>query len=70
MRNEFTAVIQRDGPWWVGWIEEIPGVNSQGKSREELVENLQSALREMLELNRAEARKAAGDDFEEVRISA
>jgi len=70
MRNEFTAVIQRDGPWWVGWIEEIPGVNSQGKSREELVENLQSALREMLELNRAEARKAAGDGFEEVRISA
>ena len=70
MRNEFTAVVQRDGPWWVGWIEEIPGVNSQGESREELMENLQSALKEMLELNRAEARKAAGDGFEEVRISA
>lgn len=70
MRNEFTAVVQRDGAWWVGWIEEIPGVNSQGESREELMENLQSALQEMLELNRAEARKAAGDGFEEVRISA
>jgi predicted RNase H-like HicB family nuclease len=70
MRNEYTAVVQRDGPWWVGWIEEIPGVNSQGESREELMENLQSALREVLELNRAEARKSAGDDFEEVRISA
>jgi predicted RNase H-like HicB family nuclease len=70
MRNEFTAVVQRDGPWWVGWIEEIPGVNSQGESREELMENLQSALKEMLELNRADARKAAGDGFEEVRISA
>ena len=70
MRNEFTAVIQRDGSWWVGWIEEIPGVNSQGESREELMENLQSALREMLDVNRAEARKAAGDGFEEVRISA
>ena len=70
MRNEFTAVVQRDGAWWVGWIEEIPGVNSQGESREELMENLQSALKEMLELNRAEARKAAGDGFEEVRISA
>ena len=70
MRNEYTAVVQRDGPWWVGWVEEIPGVNSQGESREELMENLQSALREALELNRAEARKSAGDDFEEVRISA
>ena len=70
MRNEFTAVVRRDGAWWVGWIEEIPGVNSQGESREELMENLQSALKEMLELNRAEARKAAGDGFEEVRISA
>ena len=70
MRTEFTAVVQRDGAWWVGWIEEIPGVNSQGESREELMENLQSALKEMLELNRADARKAAGDGFEEVRISA
>ena len=70
MRNEFTAVVQRDGRWWVGWVQEIPGVNSQGESREELMENLQSALKEILELNRAEALKAAGDDFEEVRISA
>jgi predicted RNase H-like HicB family nuclease len=70
MRREFTAVVQRDGRWWVGWVQEIPGVNSQGESRQELMENLQSALREMLEQNRAEALKAAGDDFEEVRISA
>ena len=48
MENEYNAVIKRDGEWWVGWIEEIPGVNSQGATREELVANLQSALREML----------------------
>ena len=41
--------------WWVGWIEEIPGVNSQGTTREELMENLQSALTEALEMNRADA---------------
>ena len=70
MKNEYTAVIQRDGPWWIGWIEEIPGINSQGKTREELMENLRSVLREMLEINRSEARKAAGDDFEEIRIVA
>ena len=70
MKTEYTAVVRRDGEWWIGWIEEIPGVNSQGSSRDELMENLQSALSEALELNRADARKAAGGDFEEVRISA
>ena len=54
----------------VGWIEEVPGVNTQGSSREELLKNLHSALTEALEMNREEAQQAAGDDFEEVRISA
>jgi predicted RNase H-like HicB family nuclease len=70
MENEYKAVIKRDGEWWIGWIEEIPGVNSQGATRDELVANLQSALREMLEMNRENARKAADDGFEEIRISA
>ncbi len=70
MQNEYTAVIRRDGKWWIGWIEEIPGVNSQGASRDELVQNLKSALTEMLEINRKDARKAAGGSFEEVHISA
>lgn len=47
MDATYTAVIQRDGPWWIGWIEEIPGVNSQGSTREELLENLRSALKEV-----------------------
>lgn len=70
MQNEYTAVVRQDGRWWIGWVEEIPGVNCQGASREELMENLHSALREMLALSREEARKAAGAGFEEVRISA
>jgi predicted RNase H-like HicB family nuclease len=69
MSNEYTAVVRQDGPWWIGWIEEIPGINCQAESREELMANLQSALGEMLDLNREEARKAAGDDFEEVPVS-
>lgn len=68
--NEYTAVVQRDGRWWIGWLEEIPGVSSQGESREELMENLRSALAEALEMNRSEARLAAGEGFEEVRIQA
>ncbi len=70
MENKYTAVIQRDGKWWIGWIEEIRGVNCQGATREELLANLESALREMVEMNRTDARKEAGDGFEEIRISA
>ena len=62
MRDEvhadYTAVIQRDGAWWIGWVEEIPGVNSQGRTRDELIENLQSALEEALAMNRADVRPA------------
>ena len=50
----YRAVIQQDGQWWIGWIEEIPVVNSQGATREELMLNLQSALEEALEMNRAD----------------
>ena len=68
--NQYTAAIQNDGKYWIGWIEEVPGVNSQGNSREELLENLRSALFEALELNRQDALQAAGEHFEEVHISA
>ena len=33
MKNKFTAVIKKDAYWWIGWVEEIPGVNSQGKTK-------------------------------------
>ncbi|RMD64640.1 type II toxin-antitoxin system HicB family antitoxin, partial [Candidatus Parcubacteria bacterium] len=33
MNREFTAIIKRDGDWWIGWIEELPGVNCQERSR-------------------------------------
>jgi predicted RNase H-like HicB family nuclease len=68
--NQYTAAIQKDGPYWIGWIEEVPGVNSQGASKEELLVNLHSALQEALEMNRQEAQTAAGEHYEEVRISA
>lgn len=50
MESSYTAVVQRRGRFWVGWIEEVPGVNSQGESREELLENLRSALEEALSM--------------------
>jgi len=68
--NKYTAVIQRDGDFWIGWIEEICGVNSQGTTRAELLEYLKPALQEALQMNRLDARNAAGNTFEEVQISA
>ncbi len=38
MASTYTAVISRDGPWWVGWVEEVPGVNAQERSREKLLD--------------------------------
>ncbi len=66
MSANYTAVVRRDGRWWIGWIEEVPGVNSQGKTRGELLDNLRSALKEMLEINRADALAAMDVEFEEV----
>jgi predicted RNase H-like HicB family nuclease len=70
MEASYTAVIQQRGPWWIGWIEEIPGVNSQAESREELIDSLRSALQEVLELNRSEAIAACQGPYEEVCIAA
>ncbi|MEJ7594993.1 MAG: type II toxin-antitoxin system HicB family antitoxin [Planctomycetaceae bacterium] len=66
--SSYSAVIQQDGQWWIGWIEEIPGVNSQGATREELVANLREALSEAIALNRENAREAAGESYEEIAI--
>ena len=46
----FTVVIRRDARWWIGWIEETPGVNSQGATRAELLGNMREALAEAREL--------------------
>jgi predicted RNase H-like HicB family nuclease len=50
----YTVVIKQAGPWWIGWIEEIPGVNCQERTREELLETLRITLEEALELSRRE----------------
>ena len=66
--NEYTAVVRQDGKWWIGWVEEIPGVNSQGETRDELLANLREALLDAIEMNREDAKIAAGSDFEEIAI--
>jgi predicted RNase H-like HicB family nuclease len=65
----YTAILRQEPDWWIGWIEEIPGVNSQGATRDELLKNLQSALGEAIELNREAARPEAGPKFEEAKLA-
>jgi predicted RNase H-like HicB family nuclease len=69
MKNEYTAVIKRDGEWWLGWVEEVPGVNCQESSYDELVESLRITLREALELNKQDALSSAGSDYHEEKIA-
>jgi len=65
MQNRYTAVIKQDGDWWIGWIEEVPGVNCQESTREELLETLKITLKEALELNRQDALKSADSNYSE-----
>ncbi len=53
--NTYTAILKCAGAWWIGWVEEIPGVNFQDRTREDLLESLQGALPEIIESNREAA---------------
>jgi len=55
--------------WWVGWIEEVPGVNCQEKTHQKLKESLAITLREALEFNRQDALSSAGTGYTEEKIA-
>jgi len=57
MNQSYTAVVKQDGQWWIGWIEEVPGVNCQESTRDELLASLRITLGEALEMNRADAKE-------------
>lgn len=67
--NTYTAVTKQNGDWWIGWIEEIPGVNCQERTHEELVASLKTTLQEALEFNRQEAIRAAASGFAEEPVT-
>ena len=69
MKDAYTAVIKKSGDWWIGWIEEVPGVNCQEPSKKDLLQSLKETLREALELNRRDALEAAGEGFDEESIN-
>ena len=69
MKGNYTAVLKKSGEWWIGWIEEVPGVNCQEPTREQLIESLRITLREALEFNRRDALEAAGEGYDEESIA-
>lgn len=69
MKNSFTAVTKQDGDWWIGWIEEIPGVNCQERSHKELLASLKETLTEALAFNKEEALKAAESNYTEELVA-
>lgn len=55
MHNEFTAIVEQDGPWYIAYCAEVPGANGQGKSRDECLANLREAIALVLEHRREES---------------
>jgi predicted RNase H-like HicB family nuclease len=67
--SRYTAIVKEADGWWIGWVGEVPGVNGQERTRERLIEHLREALMDGLEFNRADARAAAGREWEELEIT-
>lgn len=69
MDKIYTAITKKDDDWWIGWIEEVPGVNCQERTHDELLESLKGTLKEALEFNKNDAISAAGVDYREEQIA-
>ena len=60
MNQAYTAVVNQSGDWWIGWIEEVPGVNCQESTRDELLKTLRVTLAEAREMNYSDVGATAG----------
>ena len=49
MAANYTAIVKKDGAWWLGWIKEVPGVNAQEKTKSKLMVSLKEVLAEALD---------------------
>ena len=64
MRNEFTAIIERDGEWFIAYCPEIPGANGQGRTKAEALKSLSQAIDLILEDRREDAMRGLPEDAE------
>jgi predicted RNase H-like HicB family nuclease len=64
MRNEFTAVIEKDGEWFISYCPEVPGANGQGTTKQEAITSLRDAIALFLEDRREDGLRGVPDDAE------
>lgn len=69
MTNEFTAVVERDGEWFIAYCAEIPGANGQGRTKEEALENLKGAVALVLEDRREDALRGLPADAVQEKVT-
>ena len=71
MANQFTAVFERDGEWYIGYCPEIPGANGQGKTKDEARASLADAIALILEDRRQDALRGIppGAELENVTVN-
>ena len=62
MHNEFTAIVERDGEWYISYCAEVPGANGQGRTREECIANLKEAIAMILDYRREETLRSIPAD--------
>ncbi|MGB6063187.1 MAG: type II toxin-antitoxin system HicB family antitoxin [Desulfomonilaceae bacterium] len=62
MHNEFTAIIERDGKWFIAHCPEVPGANGQGRTKEECLQSLADAINLILEDRREDALRGLPED--------
>ncbi len=68
MRNQFTAIVERDGPWYIAYCAEVPGANGQGESREACLDNLREAIALILEHRREDSLRSMPPDAEQESV--
>ncbi len=66
MPATYTALIGQEGDWWIGWVQEVPGVNCQERTREELMDSLKTILKEYMSEDIAQVSALRG--YEQVPI--
>jgi predicted RNase H-like HicB family nuclease len=68
MHNEFTAIVERDGPWYIAYCAEVPGANGQGESREECLASLREAIALVLSDRREASTRSLPPEAEQLRV--
>jgi predicted RNase H-like HicB family nuclease len=69
MHNEFTAIVGKDGSWYIAYCAEVPGANGQGESREECLANLREAIALILDYRREEFLRALPPDAKQELVT-